>query len=63
MRADSKRSTWLVLGALLGGMLLGVLSNQAGAIREPLMRRVLERVMAGNAAVSPASPLPELEPL
>jgi Na+/H+-dicarboxylate symporter len=37
MRADSKRSTWLVLGALLGGMLLGVLSNQAGAIREPLI--------------------------
>ena len=31
--------------------------------REPLMRRVLERVMAGNAAVAPASPLPELEPL
>jgi len=35
--AGSKRATWLVLGALLGGLLLGVLSNRAGAIREPLI--------------------------
>ena len=37
MSADSKRATWLVLGALLGGLLLGALSNQAGTIREPLI--------------------------
>lgn len=37
MTADSKRSTWLVLGALIGGLLLGVLSNQAGATRETLI--------------------------
>ena len=37
MSSDSKRATWLVLGALVGGLLLGVLSNQAGAIREPLI--------------------------
>jgi len=37
MRPDSKRATWLVLSALLGGLLLGVLSNRAGTIREPLI--------------------------
>ena len=37
MRADSKRATWLVLGALLVGLLLGALSNQAGAVRETLV--------------------------
>jgi len=37
MTANSKRATWLVLGALLGGLLLGALSNQAGTIREPLI--------------------------
>jgi Na+/H+-dicarboxylate symporter len=37
MKAGSKRATWLVLGALLGGLLLGVLSNRAGTIREPLI--------------------------
>ena len=37
MTSDSKRATWLVLGALIGGLLLGVLSNRAGAIREPLI--------------------------
>lgn len=37
MSRDSKRATWLVLGALVVGLLLGALSNQAGAIREPLI--------------------------
>jgi Na+/H+-dicarboxylate symporter len=37
MKPGSKRATWLVLGALLGGLLLGALSNQAGAIRETLI--------------------------
>ena len=37
MTASSKRATWLVLGALLVGLLLGALSNQAGAVREPLI--------------------------
>lgn len=37
MSRDSKRATWLVLGALILGLLLGALSNQAGAIREPLI--------------------------
>ena len=37
MTANSKRATWLVLGALLVGLLLGALSNQAGAIRETLI--------------------------
>jgi Na+/H+-dicarboxylate symporter len=37
MSSDSKRATWLVLGALLGGLLLGVLSNQTGAVRETLI--------------------------
>ena len=37
MSGDSKRATWLVLSALLAGLLLGVLSNQAGTIREPLI--------------------------
>jgi proton glutamate symport protein len=37
MTANSKRATWLVLVALLGGLLLGALSNRAGAIREPLI--------------------------
>jgi proton glutamate symport protein len=35
---SSKRSTWLVLGALLGGLLLGALSAQAGGYREPLVQ-------------------------
>ncbi|MCL6740823.1 dicarboxylate/amino acid:cation symporter [Sphingomonas sp. RB56-2] len=33
----ARRATWLVLSALLGGLLLGVLSNRAGTIREPLI--------------------------
>ena len=37
MTANSKRATWLVLGALLGGLLLGALSNRLGTIREPLI--------------------------
>jgi Na+/H+-dicarboxylate symporter len=37
MTKGSKRTTWLVLGALLTGLLLGALSNQAGAIREQLI--------------------------
>jgi Na+/H+-dicarboxylate symporter len=37
MTKDSKRATWLVLGALVVGLLLGALSNQAGAVREPLI--------------------------
>ena len=37
MTVDSKRTTWLVLGALVAGLLLGALSNQAGTIREPLI--------------------------
>jgi proton glutamate symport protein len=35
---SSKRSTWLVLGSLLGGLLLGALSAQAGGYREPLVQ-------------------------
>ena len=37
MTANSKRATWLVLGALLGGLLLGALSNQVGPARESLI--------------------------
>jgi Na+/H+-dicarboxylate symporter len=37
MSGDTKRATWLVLSALLGGLLLGVLSNQVGTTREPLI--------------------------
>src|SRR5688572_26862933 len=37
MTSNSKRATWLVLGSLLVGLLLGALSNQAGAIRETLV--------------------------
>ena len=33
-----RRSTWLVLGALVMGLLLGALSAQAGAYREPLVQ-------------------------
>lgn len=37
MTANSKRATWFVLGALVVGLLLGALSNQVGAVREPLV--------------------------
>ena len=37
MSSDSKRATWLVLGALVVGLLLGALSNQAGASRETMV--------------------------
>ena len=38
MSTDSKRATWLVLGALVAGLLLGAVSNQAGdGIRQPLI--------------------------
>jgi Na+/H+-dicarboxylate symporter len=37
MTKDSKRTTWLVLGSLIAGLLLGALSNQAGTIRETLI--------------------------
>jgi Na+/H+-dicarboxylate symporter len=37
MTKDSKRTTWLVLGSLIAGLLLGALSNQAGPIRETLI--------------------------
>lgn len=38
MKAGGKRATWLVLGALVIGLLLGALSNQAGdGIRQPLI--------------------------
>ena len=37
MSSGSKRATWLVLGALIFGLLLGALSNQTGAIRESLI--------------------------
>jgi Na+/H+-dicarboxylate symporter len=37
VKAGSKRATWLVLGALVGGLLLGVLSNRVGTIREPMI--------------------------
>ncbi|HVJ70486.1 MAG TPA: cation:dicarboxylase symporter family transporter [Sphingomicrobium sp.] len=38
MKAGGKRATWLVLGALIVGLLLGALSNQAGdGIRQPLI--------------------------
>ena len=38
MSDSSKRSTWLVLGALVAGLLLGALSAQAGGYREPLVQ-------------------------
>lgn len=38
MKSGGKRATWLVLGALIIGLLLGALSNQAGdGIRQPLI--------------------------
>ena len=38
MSAGGKRATWLVLGALVIGLLLGALSNQAGdGVRQPLI--------------------------
>ncbi|HET9336363.1 MAG TPA: cation:dicarboxylase symporter family transporter [Sphingomicrobium sp.] len=37
MTRNGKRSTWLVLGALVAGLLLGALSNRAAAVREPLI--------------------------
>ena len=37
MKIDSKRATWLVLGSLVVGLLLGAVSNQAGPIRETLI--------------------------
>lgn len=38
MKAGGKRATWLVLGALVIGLLLGALSNQAGdGIRQPMI--------------------------
>ena len=36
MSKSSKRATWLVLGALIVGLLLGALSGHAGAAREPI---------------------------
>ena len=36
-KRSGNSSTWLVLGALIVGLLLGALSNQAGSIREPLI--------------------------
>jgi len=38
MSDASRRSTWLVLGALVLGLLLGALSGQAGAYRETLVQ-------------------------
>jgi Na+/H+-dicarboxylate symporter len=38
MSETSRRSTWLVLGALVAGLLLGALSAQAGGYREPLVQ-------------------------
>jgi proton glutamate symport protein len=38
MSDASRRSTWLVLGALVAGLLLGALSAQAGAYRETLVQ-------------------------
>ncbi len=39
MSESGRRSTWLVLGALIAGLLLGALSAQAGdAVREPLVK-------------------------
>ena len=38
MSGKGKRSTWLVLGALLAGLMLGALSAQAGAYREPMVQ-------------------------
>ena len=38
MSDAGRRSTWLVLGALVLGLLLGALSAQAGAYREPLVQ-------------------------
>jgi Na+/H+-dicarboxylate symporter len=37
MKAGGKRATWVVLGALVAGILLGALSSQAGTAREPLI--------------------------
>jgi proton glutamate symport protein len=37
MTSDSKRATWLVLGALVAGLLLGALSGRVGAARETLV--------------------------
>ncbi|HXG80670.1 MAG TPA: cation:dicarboxylase symporter family transporter, partial [Sphingomicrobium sp.] len=37
MTREGQRATWLVLGALVAGLVLGALSNQAGAVREPLI--------------------------
>src|SRR5678816_2083121 len=33
----ARRATWLVLSSLVGGLLLGVLSNQFGTVRETLI--------------------------
>ena len=39
MTSGSKRATWLVLGALILGLMLGALSGQAGdGVREPLIK-------------------------
>jgi Na+/H+-dicarboxylate symporter len=39
MTSSNKRATWLVLGALILGLLLGALSGQAGdGVREPLIK-------------------------
>ncbi len=38
MTTGSKRATWLVLMALVGGLLFGALSAQAGGYREPLVQ-------------------------
>jgi Na+/H+-dicarboxylate symporter len=39
MTSSSKRATWLVLGALILGLMLGALSGQAGdGVREPLIK-------------------------
>ena len=39
MTTGGKRATWLVLGALIAGLLLGALSGQAGdVVREPLIK-------------------------
>ncbi len=37
MIKGSRRATWLVLGALIVGLLLGALSGHAGAAREPMI--------------------------
>jgi len=36
-KGGGHRATWLVLGALILGLLLGAMSNRAGSIREPLI--------------------------